>query len=76
MELLIPKLSKIIRNQDNYLFCCNYEQLSQNNQCTWSSEGIPSKVWEDFFQKKPSHHEGTKTFWAKKLWGGCSRLED
>ena len=28
-----------------------------------------------FFQKKASH-EGTKIFCAKKLWGGCSKLED
>ena len=33
---------------------------------------LPSKLWENFSQKKPSH-EGTKTFWAKKLWGGCSK---
>ena len=26
---------------------------------------LPSKVWEDFFQKKASH-EGTKTFLGKK----------
>ena len=29
VALLIPILNQIIRNQN--LFCCNYEQLSQNN---------------------------------------------
>ena len=27
---------------------------------------LPSKVWENVFEKKGSH-EGTKTFWAKEL---------
>ena len=36
---------------------------------------LPSEVWEDFSQEKASH-EGTKTFLGKKLWGGCSKLED
>ena len=35
---------------------------------------LSSKVWEDFFQKKLLM--GQKLFWAKKLWGGCSKLED
>ena len=35
---------------------------------------LPAKVWEDF-QKKASH-EGTKTILGKKLWRGCSKLED
>ena len=48
VELLIPTLNKIIRNQDTYLFCCKYEQSSQNNQCTWCS---PLKYGR-FFSKK------------------------
>ena len=28
-----------------------------------------------YFSKKASH-EGTKTFFAIKLWGGCSKLEN
>ena len=44
-------------------FCCNYEQSSQNNQCTWCSSP-PSKAWEDFFQNKASH-KGTKSFFGK-----------
>ena len=71
MELLIPTLNKIIRNQDN-LFCCNYEQSPQNNQCTWC---FPLKHGRIFSKKKASN-KGTKKFWAKKLWGGCSKLED
>ena len=35
---------------------------------------LPSKVWEDFFQKKLMREQ--TLFWAKKLWGGCSKLED
>ena len=30
---------------------------------------VPSKVWEDFFQKRASH-ERTKTFLGKKIMGG------
>ena len=29
---------------------------------------FPTKVWEDFFQKKASH-EGTRTFLGKKNYG-------
>ena len=57
--------------ESKYLFCCNYEQSSQNNQCT---HGAPSKVWEDFLQKKLLMRR-QKLFWAKKLWGGCSKLD-
>ena len=44
-----------------YLFCCHYEQSSQNNQCTWCK----------------ASHEETKTFFGKKIMGSlvCS-LED
>ena len=34
-----------------------------------SVHGAPSKVWEDFFQKTSSHHEGTKMFLGKKNYG-------
>ena len=66
VELLIPTLNKIISNQ-GYLWNCNYEKLSQNNQCTWCRGDLKrgSKVWEDFFQEKVSH-EGTKNFWRCK----------
>ena len=37
---------------------------------------LPSKVCEDFFQKEASHQRGQKLFWAKKIWGGCSKLKD
>ena len=36
---------------------------------------LPSKVREDFFQTKPLMRR-KKLFWAKELWGGCSKLED
>ena len=34
-----------------------------------SVHGAPSKVWEDFFQKTSSDHEGTKPFLGKKIMG-------
>ena len=52
MELLIPTLNKIIRNQDTYF------------------------VVIMIFSTKKASNKGTKKFWAKKLWGGCSKLED
>ena len=36
---------------------------------------LPSELWEHFFQKK-LFMRGEKLFWAKKLWGGCSKFED
>ena len=38
----------------------------------WWNGGITNT---NIFSKKASHEE-TKTFWAKKLWGGCSKLEN
>ena len=58
--------------ESRYLFCCNFEQSSQNNQCTWC---FPLK-YRRIFPKKKASHEGTKTFSGKTLWGGCSKLED
>ena len=52
----------------SYLFCWNYEQSSQNNQCTWCS---PLR-YEDIFSKK-RFSGGEKLIWAKYLWGGCSK---
>ena len=37
--------------------------------------GIVELLIPTFFQKKVSH-EGTKIFWPKILWGGCSKLEE
>ena len=37
--------------------------------------GIVELLIPTFFQKKVSY-DGTKTFWAKKLLGGCSKLDD
>ena len=70
VELLIPTLNKIIRNQDTY-----FVVIMNNRLKIISVHGAPLKVWEDFFQKKASH-EGTKIFLGKKLWEGCSKLED
>ena len=30
----------------------------------------------NIFQKKKLLMRGQDLFWAKKLWGGCSKLED
>ena len=59
VELLIPTLNNIIRNQDTYFFV-----IMNNYLKIISVHGAPTKVWEDFLQKKASH-EGTKTFWSK-----------
>ena len=62
------KVLDFLRNQENYwesryLFCCNYEQSSQNNQCIWY---FPLK-YESIFSKK-SFSWGDKTFFlAKKV---------
>ena len=37
--------------------------------------GIVELLIPTFFQKKLLMR-GQKLFWAKKLWGGCSKLED
>ena len=37
--------------------------------------GIAELLIPTFFQKKLLMR-GQKLFWAKKLWGGCSKLED
>ena len=58
-------LNKIIRNQGSCLFCCNYEQSSQNNQCTWCS---PLK-YGSIIPKKKASHERTKSFMGKKKYG-------
>ena len=59
--------------ESRYFFCCSYEQLFQNNQCSYMV--LPSKVWEDFFKRKKLLMRGEKLFWAKKIWG-CSKLDD
>ena len=43
----------------------------QKKKKEWWNCGITNT---NIFPKKASH-EGTKTF-KKKLWGGCSKLED
>ena len=58
-------LNKIIRNQGSCLFCCNYEQSSQNNQCTWCS---PLK-YGSIFPKKKLLMRRQKILWAKKNMG-------
>ena len=59
VELLIT-LNKIIRK---YFVVYNYEQLFQNNQCTWCSH---LKYGTIFSKKKKASHERTKTFLSKK----------
>ena len=68
VELLIPTLNKIIRNQDTYFV------VIMNNRLKIITVYGASCTWEDFFQKKASH-EGTKTILGKKLWRRCSKLE-
>ena len=38
-----------------------------------NNAGIVELLIPTFFPKKTSH-EGTKLFYVKKLWGGCSKL--
>ena len=45
---------------------------SQIKNKEWWNCGITNT---NIFPKKASQ-EGTKTFLGKKLWGGCSKLED
>ena len=58
--------------ESRYLFYCKFEQSSQNNQCTRCS---PLK-YGMIFSKQKLLMRGQKLFCAKKLWGGCSKLED
>ena len=60
VELLIT-LNKIIRK---YFVVYNYEQLLQNNQCTWCSH---LKYGTIFSKKKKLLMRGQKLFWAKKI---------
>ena len=69
VELLIPTLNKIIRNQDTYSVVI---MNNQNNQCTCS----PLKYGSSFLKKKKLLIRGQNLFWAIKLWGSCSKLED
>ena len=73
VELLIPTLNKILRNPDTY------SVVFMNNRLkiiSGSVHGAPLTVWEDFFQKKSFSWGDKKIFGAKKLWEGCSKLED
>ena len=68
--------------ESRYLFCCNYEQSSQNNQCTWlfccNYEQLsqnnqctwcsPLKYRRIFFQKKSFSRED-KRFFGQKHYG-------
>ena len=47
VELLIPTLNKIIRNQDTY-----FVVIMNNRLKIISVHGAPLYVWKDFFQKK------------------------
>ena len=57
VELLIT-LNKIIKNQGTYFV------VIMNNRLN-SIMVLPSKIWEDFFQKKSSH-ERTENFFGQK----------
>ena len=60
VELLIPTLNKIVMNQDTYFV------IIMNNRLKIM---LPSKAWEDFFQKKKASHEETKIFLGKTIMG-------
>ena len=49
-------------------------QIQKKKKREWWNCGITNTV-PTFFQKKLLMR-GQKLFWAKKLWGGCSKLED
>ena len=68
VELLIPTLNKIIRNQGTY-----FVVIMNNRLKIISVRGAPAplKYGRNFFQKQLLL-KGQKLFWAKKLWGGCS----
>ena len=70
VELLIPALNKIIRNQDNY-----FVVIINNRLKIISVHGAPLK-YRRIFSKKMLLMRGQKVFRAKKLWKGCSKLDD
>ena len=41
-----------------------------------NNDGIVELLIPTFFQKKKHLMRGQKLFYVKKLWGGCSKLED
>ena len=49
-------------------------QIQKKKKKEWWNCGITNTV-PTFFQKKLLMR-GQKPFWAKKLWGVCSKLED
>ena len=71
MKLLIPTLSKIIRNQDTY-----FVVIMNNRLKIISVHGAPLQSMGRFFSKKKASHEGTITFLGKKIMESCSKLED
>ena len=50
--------------ESRYLFCCNYEQSSRNNQCTWCSLLNYGRI----FSKK-SFSWGDKNIFGQKYYG-------
>ena len=63
VELLIPTLNKIIRNQDTY-----FVVIMNNLLKIISVYGAPLWIMGAFFPKK-AFHEGRKTFLGKKIMG-------
>ena len=62
-----------LKNSAN-LFKNNLNNI-RNNMKSKNNGGIVELLIPTFFQKKLLMR-GQKLFWAKKLWGGCSKLED
>ena len=70
MELLIPTLNKIIKNQDTY-----FVVIVNNRLKIISVHGVSLYSVGGFFPRKASH-EGTKLFWVIELWRGFSIFEN
>ena len=50
-------------------------QIQKEKKKEEQNGGIVELLIPTFFQKKLLMR-GQKLFWAKKIWGGCSKLED
>ena len=67
VELLIPTLNKIIRNQGTYFVVIKNSRLKIISLPMWCS---PLKYGR-IFSKKDFSWGDKSFFWAKESWGGC-----
>ena len=70
VELLILTLNQIIRNEDAYFV------VIMNNRLKIISVRCSHLRYRRIFSKIKLLMRGQKLFLPKKLWGGCSKLED